>query len=63
MHASGRKHIICWITTFVRNNENARHEAGHNVVFIDSERLHYAWLATVLPSAACAAARRAIGTR
>jgi hypothetical protein len=23
----------------------------------------YAWLATVLPSAACAAARRAIGTR
>ena len=44
-------------------NENARHKAGHDVVFVDSERSNYAWLATVLPSAACAAARRAIGTR
>ena len=48
----------------VRNNENARHKAGHNVVVsVDSERFDYAWLATVLPSAACAAASRAIGTR
>jgi hypothetical protein len=44
-------------------NVNARHKAGHNVVFVDSERFNYAWLATVLPSAAWAAARRAIGTR
>jgi hypothetical protein len=36
---------------------------GHHVVFVDSERLDYAWLATDLPSAACAAASRAIGTR
>ena len=42
---------------------NARDKPGHDVVFVDSERLNYAWLATVLPSAACAAARRAIGTR
>ena len=44
-------------------NENARDQPGHNVVSVDSERSNYAWLATVLPSAACAAARRAIGTR
>ncbi len=31
-------------------------------VLISVEK-NYAWLATVLPSAACAAARRAIGTR
>jgi hypothetical protein len=47
-----------------RKNENARDKPGHNVVVsVDSERFDYAWLATALPSAACAAARRAIGTR
>ena len=46
-----------------RKTRNARHKAGHNVVSVDSERFDYAWLATVLPSAACAAASRAIGTR
>jgi hypothetical protein len=67
MHCSGRKRfIVRYHTTnphHIRKNENARHKAGHNVVSVDSERLDYAWLATVLPSAACAAARRAIGTR
>jgi hypothetical protein len=63
MHASGRKHLA-GSPHHVRKNENARHKAGHNVVVsVDSERFDYAWLATVLPSAACAAASRAIGTR
>jgi hypothetical protein len=45
-------------------NVDARDKPGHDVVllFISVEK-NYAWLATVLPSAACAAARRAIGTR
>src|SRR5829696_2625057 len=46
----------------LRQNVNARHKAGHNVISVDNERFDYAWLATVLPSAAWAAARRAIGT-
>ena len=50
-------------TLRLHKNENARHKAGHDVVSGDSARSDYAWLATVLPSAACAAARRAIGTR
>jgi hypothetical protein len=57
----------CFVADAPRNDggyENARRKAGHDVVFVDSQRLkNYAWLATVLPSAACAAARRAIGTR
>src|SRR6266550_1683876 len=45
-------------------NANARDKPGHDVVFvIVSIEKAYAWLATVLPSAAWAAARRAIGTR
>jgi hypothetical protein len=52
---------------FIHGHQNvdARDKPGHDVVFVDGQReiKNYAWLATVLPSAACAAARRAIGTR
>lgn len=36
---------------------------GHHVVFVIVSKKPYAWLSIFLPSAACAAARRAIGTR
>ena len=43
---------------------DARHKAGMTPSsFVISAEQNYAWLATVLPSAAWAAARRAIGTR
>jgi hypothetical protein len=45
-------------------NVDARDKPGHDVSLgYLCERETYAWLATVLPRAACAAARRAIGTR
>jgi hypothetical protein len=43
-----------------REDVDARHKAGHDDV-VGLKR--YAWLATALPIAACAAASRAIGTR
>jgi hypothetical protein len=46
-------------------NVDARDKPGHDSEFVEAltRSVDYAWLATVLPSAAWAAARRAIGTR
>jgi hypothetical protein len=41
---------------------DARVKPGHDTVFV-ALLGSYAWLAADFPSAACAAARRAIGTR
>ena len=46
------------LLSYEREDVDARHKAGH-----DGALCCYAWLAADLPSAACAAARRAIGTR
>jgi hypothetical protein len=49
-----------------RKDVDARDKPGHDGAFADTlvrNSETYAWLTTVLPSAACAAARRAIGTR
>ena len=45
-------------------NVDARDKPGHDAVFVAiSVEKPYAGLETILPSAACAAASRAIGTR
>jgi hypothetical protein len=47
-----------------RKKVDARDKPGHDVVsVVSAQKQPYAWLATVFPSAACAAASRAIGTR
>src|SRR6186713_2978153 len=51
------------IVRHARQNKDARDKPGHDVVLADGRGSNYAWLAIVLPSAAWAAARRAIGTR
>jgi hypothetical protein len=55
--------LVSDIQVFARKKVDARDKPGHEVVSVESERSNYAWLATALPSAACAAASRAIGTR
>lgn len=56
----------------IRSTKNAPHVVMQRVDFLSSRKSFvceetrgnsYAWLAACLPSAACAAARRAIGTR
>ena len=44
---------------------DARDKPGHDAVYFQCQRRigNYAWLTTVLPRAACAAASRAMGTR
>jgi hypothetical protein len=55
MHAAAR------FVTRLANRKMAGNIPGHLRLKTDTDR--YAWLAIALPSAACAAANRAIGTR
>ena len=57
-------HVLLFLLSWGTKDVDGRDKPGHDdASFYVGEGGTYAWLATALPIAACAAARRAIGTR